>query len=146
MTERMRRLERSPARSRRKRSRSRPHVPTTIASPSPRRLLPTIEPVICALATPGFPAPSTKSARMSSAMFPNVTLRSPPTADPARRATWSVPRRIHSALGDHAHGGPVAQDLGDARHDLRRVVAYRDEGVGAERLRVGDGLVKRLGA
>ena len=76
-----------------------PNVPTTIASPSPSRLLPMIAPVICALTTFAWPAFRMNSARISSATFPNVTFINPPIALPTRSASCSVLFLIHSANG-----------------------------------------------
>jgi hypothetical protein len=44
----------------------------------------------------------TNRANISSAALPKVTLSKPPTEGPARLASWSMARRIHSASGTMA--------------------------------------------
>ncbi len=58
-----------------------------------------IEPVICPFTTEVSPVLRTKSARINSAVLPKVTFSKPPIAEPARCASCSVARRIHSASG-----------------------------------------------
>ena len=87
----------SPARSRWKLWRSRPAPPATIANPSPNRLVPMIEPVICACTTSGWPFARTNIASISSARLPRLTVIKPPIAGPVWWASCSVATRIQSA-------------------------------------------------
>ena len=56
-------------------------------------------PVIDALTSSMWPLRSATTAMISSAALPNVALRKPPHAGPARRASCSVPRPISPASG-----------------------------------------------
>ena len=79
-------LDNCPALSRWNSCFSRPMLPTTIARPRPKRLVPMIDPVICARTTSAFPAASTNTARISSAMLPKLIFSNPPIAVPTRAA------------------------------------------------------------
>src|SRR5262245_28021473 len=54
-------------------------------------------------------------------------------------------RRLTPHLRCQPHGGPVAQDLGHARHDLRSIIPYCDQSVRSQRSGVLDGFGERLG-
>ena len=90
-------LASSPARSRLKVWRSNRAPPASIARPSPSRLVPMMEPVICARTIAAPLAVSTKKASSSSAMLPKLMVSSPPMAAPAWAATCSVACRTQSA-------------------------------------------------
>ncbi|SPP97135.1 protein of unknown function [Bradyrhizobium vignae] len=77
--------------------RRRDSPPARMAIPRPRRLVPIIEPVICAWTTEAWPFARTNRASTSSATLPKLTMTSPRMVGPACLASCSVPRRIHSA-------------------------------------------------
>src|SRR4051812_34535112 len=73
--------------------------PTNIAAPRTSRMLPRIEPISDALTTSCRPAPSAKSAMISSGALPKVTLSRPPIPGPERAASSSVALPISAAVG-----------------------------------------------
>ena len=77
--------------------RVRPIPPTKAEMPRNSKVVPMIEPVICAWTIRVFARERTKRASISSAVLPKLMLSSPPIVLPARSASCSVARRSQSA-------------------------------------------------
>ncbi len=95
--------------------------PATADSPRIRSVFPMIEPVIEAFTRSTSPRRSAKIVMMSSAAFPNVALRRPPSELPRRVAACSVPRPIQPASGrsDRAEATKIVQaGASSSRHTI----------------------------